>query len=75
MQLQAVILSVQKIYHRVEHNRMRAREVAEGALVGTWVLDEVRLAVRKDYQLEVYVLYNYNVIQYDPKTVGGLFVM
>ena len=40
----------------------------------TWVIDEVRLAVRKGYRiLEVYEVYE-NVTRYDPETrEGGLF--
>jgi hypothetical protein len=50
--------------------------VAERALVGTWVVDEVRLAVDKGYRLiEVYEFYEYDVTQFDPATwEGGLFV-
>jgi hypothetical protein len=50
--------------------------VAERALVGRWVVDEVRLAVDKGYKLiEVYEFYEYKVTQYDPKTgEGGMFV-
>jgi hypothetical protein len=49
--------------------------VAERALIGTWVMDEVRLAVQKGYQIiEVYEMYEYKVRQYNPKTGrGGLF--
>jgi hypothetical protein len=46
--------------------------VAEKALVGTWVVDEVRLAVDKVYQLiQVYEIYDYEVTQYDPATGDG----
>ena len=50
--------------------------VAERALTGTWVLDEIRLAVQKGYELvEVHEIYEYRVTQYDPQTcTGGLFV-
>jgi hypothetical protein len=50
--------------------------IAERALVGTWVTDKLRLAVRKGYHvIEVYEVYEYDVTQYDP-TAGerGLFV-
>jgi hypothetical protein len=49
--------------------------VAERALTGTWVMDEVRLALHKGYQvIEVYEMYEYKVNQYNPQTVrGGLF--
>jgi hypothetical protein len=44
------------------------------ALIGTWVIDEVLLAVQKGYRiLEIHELYEY-VTRYDPETrVGGLF--
>jgi hypothetical protein len=43
--------------------------VAERALRGMWVVDEVRLAVDKVYRLiEVYEFYEYEVKQYDPTT-------
>jgi hypothetical protein len=50
--------------------------VAERALVGTWVVDEVSLAVDKGYRLiEVYEFFEYDVTQFDPATgEGGLFV-
>jgi hypothetical protein len=42
--------------------------VAERAFVGTWVMDEVRLAVQKGYQvIEVYEVYEYKVTQYNPQ--------
>ena len=42
---------------------------------GTWVLDELRLALTKGYKvLEIYKLYEYAVTQYDTSGVGGLFV-
>ena len=49
---------------------------AERALTGTWVMDEVRLAVQKGYKLiDVYKVYAYAVTQYDPQTgQAGLFV-
>ena len=44
----------------------------EKALTGTWVIDEVLLAVEKCYTiLEIYELYQYQVTQYDPKTTEG----
>jgi hypothetical protein len=45
------------------------------ALVGTWVFDEIRLAVQKGYRLiKVYEVYEYQVTRYDPETrEGGLF--
>ena len=49
---------------------------AERALKGTWVLTEIRLAVKKGYKLvEVHEVYEYLVTQYDPQTgTGVLFV-
>ena len=46
------------------------------ALTGTWVIDEIRLAVEKGYKiLEMYEIYEYNVTQYNRETgEGGLFV-
>ena len=47
----------------------------EMALTGTWVIDEVRLAVQKEYRIpEIHDLYEYNVTRYDPETrEGGMF--
>jgi hypothetical protein len=49
---------------------------AERALTGTWVMDEVRLAVQKGYKLvELYEAYEYQVTKYNPQGGdGGLFV-
>jgi len=49
---------------------------AERAISGTWVLDEVRMAVSKGYRsLENHEVYEYAVTQYDAATgEGGLFV-
>ena len=48
--------------------------VAERTLVGTWVMDEVRLAVEKGYQIVVvYEVYEYDVTQYDQTTGTGRF--
>jgi hypothetical protein len=46
------------------------------AFIGTWVVDEVRLAVQKGYHvIEVYEVYKYKVTQYNPQRGrGGLFV-
>lgn len=42
---------------------------SERALVGTWVVDEVRLAVQKGYQLiKVFEVYQYEITQHDSKT-------
>jgi hypothetical protein len=48
---------------------------AERALTGTWVLDEIRLAVQHGYKLvEVHGVYEYHVSRYDPQRGnGGLF--
>jgi len=44
-------------------------------LEGTWVIDEVRLAVEKGYKnLEILEVYENQVTRYDPDTGnGGLF--
>jgi hypothetical protein len=49
--------------------------VAERVLTGTWVLDEIRLAVQHGYEgVEVHEVYEYQVTRYDPQTGdGGLF--
>ena len=54
----------------------RHTEDEEQALTGRWVLDEVRLAVEKGYWiLEIYEVYEYQVIHYNPETgAGGIFV-
>ena len=51
-------------------------EDEDRALTGTWVMDEVRLAVEKGYRiLEIYDVYEYQVTQYSPETGdGGHFV-
>jgi len=50
--------------------------VDERDLIGTWVIDEVRLAVQKVYEvIEIFEVYEYAVTQYDPQTgQGGHFV-
>ena len=47
----------------------------ERALTGTWVLDEVRLAVKKGYKLsEIFALFEYQVTPFNTDTgEGGLF--
>ena len=49
--------------------------MSERALTGTWVANEVRVAVQKGYEIiEVFEVYEYDVTQYDPQTdQGGLF--
>jgi hypothetical protein len=51
------------------------RADAERALTGTWVIHEVRLAMKKGYRiLEIHEVYQYKVTQYDRETgEGGLF--
>jgi hypothetical protein len=48
----------------------------ENAFTGTWMIDEMRLAVQKGYRIrEIFEVYEYAVTQYDPQTGdGGLFV-
>ena len=63
----------------VEHNfegECAHETNAERALTGTWVMDEVRVAVQKGYKvLEIFEVYEYDITQYDPQTgQGGLFV-
>jgi len=42
------------------------------ALTGTWVMDEVRLAVQKGYRiLEIHEVFQYQVTQYNPETGEG----
>ena len=52
------------------------RSDAERWLEGTWVIDDVRLAVDKGYKiLEILEVYEYQVTCYDPATgTGGHFV-
>ena len=58
-----------------EHNAKReCRHLgdAERFLEGTWVIDEVRLAVAKEYKiLEILELYEYEVTRYDSETGEG----
>jgi len=61
-----------------EHNAKNEcshRSDAERCLEGTWVIDEVRLAVDKGYKiLEILEVYEYQLTRYDPQTGnGGLF--
>jgi len=50
--------------------------IADRALLSSWVVDEIRLAVEKGYRLiEVFEVYEYEVTQYDPASGrSGLFV-
>jgi hypothetical protein len=51
-------------------SRYKNETIAERALEGTCVLDEVRLAVEKGYQLvEIYEVYEYDFTQYDQQKV------
>lgn len=45
------------------------------AMIGTWVIDEVKKAVELGYELlEIYEIWKYDVVQYDrTKNEGGLF--
>ena len=56
----------------IEQNRTEGctdETVAERALTGMWVLEEIRLAVKKGYKLEgVHEIYEYQVTQCDPQT-------
>jgi len=61
-----------------EHNaksEYQHRSDAERCLEGTWVIDEIRLAVDKGNKiLEILEVYEYQVTWYDPETgKGGLF--
>ena len=49
---------------------------AERALEGTWVIDELRLALQNGYKiLDIHELYEYQVTKYNrDKDEGGLFV-
>jgi hypothetical protein len=49
---------------------------SERALTATWVVEEVRVAVQRDYRvIKIHEIYEYEVTQYDPKTgEGGHFV-
>jgi hypothetical protein len=63
----------------MEHNMTSECQLfsdAERCLQGTWVIDEVRLAVGKGYKfLQIQEVYEYDVTQYDPATgEGGIFV-
>ena len=63
-------------WNKIERRATSTKRFAERALKGTWVLDEILLAVQKGYVLvEVHEVYEYRVTQYDPQTgTGGLFV-
>jgi hypothetical protein len=54
----------------IQHNRNEDctdQTAAERALSGTWILDEIRLAVQHGYKLvEVHEVYEYQVTRYDP---------
>jgi len=46
------------------------------ALIGTWFIEEVKMAYRKEYEIiSIHELYKYEVTQYDPQAGnGGIFV-
>jgi len=51
-------------------------KIAKRALAGMWVIDKVRLAVQKGYEVvEISEVYEYAIRRYDPQTgQGGQFV-
>jgi len=50
----------------------RHRSDAERCLEGTWVIDELRLAVDKGYKIfEILEVYEYQVTRYDLETGNG----
>jgi hypothetical protein len=54
------------------HRECTHDSVQERAILGTWVADEVRLAVQKGYRvLKVYEVYEHAVTQYDRQTGKG----
>ena len=63
------------IQHNTD-NECTNETVAERAFAGTWVIDEVRMAVQKGYVVvKIYEVYEYDVTQYDRLTGQGvLFV-
>ena len=75
MRQETVILSVPNMCPR--HNatsECQHQGDAERSVEGTWVIDEVRLAVDKGYKiLEISEMYEYKVKRYDPETGGGGF--
>ena len=70
LQQQTAFLLVQVVCRGAEfRERLLALTDAERALKGTWVMDEVRLAVEKGYKvLEIFEVYEYDVTQYGPQT-------
>jgi len=65
------------VYEHNAKSECQHRSDAERSLEGTWVIDEVRLAVDKGYKiLEILEVYEYQVTRYDPETGnGGLFAV
>jgi len=63
---------VQEHNTTIEYQHLRD---AERCLEGTWMIDDVRLAVHRGHKvLEIQEFYQYEVTQYDPHTgEGGLF--
>ena len=48
------------------------KTTAQRSLTSTWVLDEVRLAIQKGYEvLDIMVVYEYEVTKYGPHTREG----
>jgi len=48
-------------------------KVAERALTGTWVIDEVRMTVQKGYEIvEIIEVYEYAVTHYEPQLISVL---
>jgi hypothetical protein len=70
---ETVILPVSNMSPRTQRQeRIQHRSDAERYLEGTWVIDEVRLAVDKGYKiLEILEFYEYEVTCYDPATANG----
>jgi len=64
------------VYERNNFGECKHLRDDESALTGTWVLDEIRLAVEKGYRvLDIYEVYEYQITQYSRETdEGGLFV-
>jgi len=51
-------------------------EDEDRALKGTWVMDEVRLVVENGYKIvEIYRVYEYQVIQYSPEIGAGVHLV
>jgi hypothetical protein len=56
-------------YTRVSNRGLHAETDADSALKGTLVLDDIRLAVQKEYKvLLIYEVFEYQVTKYNPQT-------